>query len=241
MTTPIPHDFAFPTHMALFLDFDGTLAGFKDNPDEVHLSVAQENLLIALRDRLDGALAVISGRDLRDLSKRVPQSLWRIGNHGLFKAATNEPAPDKFAEFPADLLKRIDTSLSEIAGTRIERKGPVIAIHHRSNPSAGLQITEAILAHLPNDGEHIVQSGHSVVEVKPCAANKGTALIAHMQDASFQGRTPVMIGDDTTDEDGFIACAKLGGFGIKMGDGPTEAAYRIGDIPTLYNYLERLV
>jgi len=241
MTTPIPHDFAFPTHMALFLDFDGTLAGFKDDPDLVHLSLVQKKLLIALRDKLDGALTLISGRDLRDLSKRVPQSLWRLGNHGLFKAAPNEPAPDKVDEFPAELLNRIEASLSKIVGTRIERKGPVIAIHHRSNPSAGTQIIEAISVQLSHGGGHLVQSGHCVVEVKPRGANKGKALVAQMQHASFQGRTPVMIGDDTTDEDGFIACRKLGGFGIKIGDGLTEAAYRIGDIPTLYTYLERLI
>jgi len=241
MTLPIPQNIAFPAHMALFLDFDGTLASFKDDPDAVYLSLAQKQLLIALRERLDGALALISGRDLRDLSKRVPQELWRLGNHGLFKAAPNAPAPESLAEFPADLLSSIEASLSEISGTRIERKGPVIAIHHRSNPSAGTQIANAISVHLPNSGEYCVQSGHCVVEVKPRGANKGKALIAQMQHAPFQGRTPIMIGDDTTDEDGFIACTKLGGFGIKIGDGPTEASYRIGDIPTLYTYLEKLL
>jgi trehalose 6-phosphate phosphatase len=241
MTLPIPQDFTYPVHMALFLDFDGTLAGFKDDPDAVHLSLDQKTLLMALSDKLDGALALISGRDLRDLSKRVPQTLWRLGNHGLFKAGPNEPAPETFAEFPTDLLSLIDASLSEITGTRIERKGPVIAIHHRANPAAGKLIFEAISAHLPHSGKYLVQTGHCVVELKPRGANKGKALTAQMQHAAFQGRTPVMIGDDTTDEDGFIACTKLGGFGIKMGDGPTEAAYRIGDIPTLYTYLERLL
>ena len=55
--------------------------------------------------------------------------------------------------------------------------------------------------------------------------------------APFAGRTPVFVGDDTTDEDGFRAAAKAGGFGIKVGPGVTEAAYRLPDVTAVHRWL----
>ena len=43
--------------IALFLDFDGTLAPIQDDPESVHISQAQHDLLIDLSQALDGALA----------------------------------------------------------------------------------------------------------------------------------------------------------------------------------------
>ncbi|MGB2178897.1 MAG: trehalose-phosphatase, partial [Hyphomonas sp.] len=72
---------------ALFLDFDGTLAGLQDNPDTVFLAPGMDAVLEAIGGRLEGALAILSGRDAGDLARRVPGGLWRIGNHGLIPLA----------------------------------------------------------------------------------------------------------------------------------------------------------
>lgn len=238
MTQPLTSDFSFPEPLALFLDFDGTLAGFKDDPDKVHLSPGQKQLLQNLSQTLDGALALISGRDLRDLSKRVPREIWRLGNHGLFKAAPHEEPPARLEPFPQALHDSIWKNMALISGTRLELKGPVIAIHHRANPKARQTILDAVTPLLADYPDHCLQAGHFVVEVKPRQANKGAALKAQMQIEPFTGRIPVMIGDDTTDEDGFIACQALGGLGIKIGDGDTAADYRLPSISDLYSYLK---
>lgn len=79
---------------ALFLDFDGTLAELGPDPDAIRLPDATLADLERLADRLGGALAVISGRDLRDLAARTPAGLWRAGGHGLEIAAPlAEPPP----------------------------------------------------------------------------------------------------------------------------------------------------
>ena len=57
---------------ALFLDFDGTLAELGPDPDAIHLPEATHRHLDALAARLQGALAILSGRDLRDLAARTP-------------------------------------------------------------------------------------------------------------------------------------------------------------------------
>ena len=61
--------------VALFLDFDGTLSPLQDDPDAVFLAPGMDDVLIQLSEKLNGALAILSGRDLTDLSKRVPNAL----------------------------------------------------------------------------------------------------------------------------------------------------------------------
>ena len=79
---------------ALFLDFDGTLAPIQDDADTVRLPDGLADSLARLQDYLGGAIIIISGRDIRDLSSRVPGSLWRAGGHGLEICAPGEaPAP----------------------------------------------------------------------------------------------------------------------------------------------------
>ncbi len=47
--------------------------------------------------------------------------------------------------------------------------------------------------------------------------NKSTAVEAFMREAPFAGRTPIYIGDDTTDCDGFAAVGRHEGMAIAVG------------------------
>src|SRR5690606_21243258 len=67
----------------LLLDFDGTLAEIAPRPDAVRVDPALPGLLDALRRRLDGAVAVVSGRRLVDLDRWLdPLRLDGAGLHG---------------------------------------------------------------------------------------------------------------------------------------------------------------
>jgi hypothetical protein len=85
----------------------------------------------------------------------------------------------------------------------------------------------------------VLQLGDMVVELRTPGADKGAAVIAFLREAPFLGATPVFIGDDLTDEDGFAAANRLGGFGILVGNRrPTEARYSLPDTNAVFKWLE---
>ena len=59
--------------------------------------------------------------------------------------------------------------------------------------------------------------GKAVIEIKPRAFTKGTAVRELMRIPPFAGRTPMFVGDDVTDESVFAMLPELGGFGYSVG------------------------
>lgn len=225
---------------ALFLDFDGTLAPLQDDPDTVALPSGGEDILLRLHTLFGGALVLISGRDIRDLSSRTPQALWRAGGHGLEICAPGEaPKPDREAIAPSHRAA-VDGIVQAFDGVRVEDKGPVLAIHFRQNPSAETPLVAALSDLAEQIDGYKAQHGKMVIELKPERANKGHALAALMKKPPFAGRIPVMVGDDTTDEDAMAVATSLGGYGIKVGDGATLARYRFVDTRAVWDWLRSI-
>lgn len=237
MAVTTDREFALASDDALFLDFDGTLAGLQDNADTVSLVAGMDAVLVACAERVGGALAVLSGRDLSDLSKRVPSELWRFGNHGLRRAAPNETPAGTIADAPAGLVAALQVIATRHPGVQLEPKGPVLAVHYRATPSIADELGAALNLVITPFTDYSVQHGKMVYEAKPSAANKGACLIEAMLSAPFKGRRPVMIGDDTTDEDAFSAAQSLGGFAVKVGEGSTVAQHRLASVADVHALL----
>ncbi|MEO0786260.1 MAG: trehalose-phosphatase [Pseudomonadota bacterium] len=223
---------------ALFLDFDGTLAPIQDDPETVALPRGGDDLLLRLAEWLDGALTVISGRDVRDLSARVPLGLLRAGGHGLEICAPGEapaPAPPPAPEGLADELAK---AVGAHPGARLEDKGSVFAVHYRAAPHHGPSLHGALAEVAQTIPDYSLQSGKMVFELKPSGANKGKALERIMGLDPFAGRVPVMVGDDTTDEDAMGVAMTLGGFAIKVGAGESLARHRLAEPSAVFAWLE---
>ena len=226
---------------ALFLDFDGTLAPLQDDPDTVALPNGGADVLGALNAGLSGALVLISGRDIRDLSARTPVAIHRAGGHGLEVCLPGDKPLARKEAFDPVLRTKVETVIAPLAGVRIEDKGPVLAVHFRQNPDAEADLLTALQALAEGLPKYKAQHGKMVIELKPIRANKGMALASLMQSPPFSGRTPIMVGDDTTDEDAMRTATELGGFGIKVGDGETCAKFRLRDPDAVWDWLRRLV
>ncbi len=223
---------------ALFLDFDGTLAGLRDDPDAVFLPDGGAAVLSRLSEKLGGALAVISGRGVVDLAKRAPETLWRIGAHGLDVCPPGADPAGAAHQAPPELVETLKQLALAVPGARLEEKGGVLALHYRAAPQAGEALAGAMAEILRDVDGYRLQSGKMVLEAKPFGAHKGRALAAMMEKPPFAGRTPLMIGDDATDEDAIAFAIEAGGDGVKVGPGESRARFRFAGPEDVWRWLE---
>jgi trehalose 6-phosphate phosphatase len=214
--------FDFDPHQnALFLDLDGTVIDIAETPQGVRVSPDLPGVLAAVAARLDGALAVISGRPIADIDRLLdPCRFAAAGVHGAeLRFAPCADVQRVVATFPKELAARI-ARLAEIPGVIVENKAAAVAVHYRNAPDGSGAAIEVALAELMRepDGEGLtLLSGKCVHEVKPARLGKDTALAALMAVAPFAGRRPVVVGDDVTDEAAFRVAPDYGGFGVAVG------------------------
>jgi trehalose 6-phosphate phosphatase len=122
----------------------------------------------------------------------------------------------------------------------LEDKGFTLALHYRQAPTLAAYAHRLMHAARERAGnDFAVQRGKCVVELKPVATDKGVAVRQLMAWPAFARRTPVFVGDDITDEDGFAAVNELGGHSIKIGGGHTVARWRLRSVSQLMAWLAR--
>lgn len=234
---PAPHRF-----QALFLDVDGTLCPIASRPAEVAIDAGLRALLARLLDRLDGAVALVSGRPLHWLlTETAGLPLTLVGTHGLeLRDSTGRvtTAPPRPGLAPAIAAARHFAAVH--LGVLVETKPLGVAIHYRLAAESGAAVA-AFAEALARRHDLPIQYGNMVVELKGGAADKGEALGALLATPPFAGRVPVYVGDDLTDEVAFAAARAGGGFGILVGAPRDSAAlYGLADTGAVHDWLETL-
>ena len=217
---------------ALFTDLDGTLAPLEEKPGLVRPDAARRRLLARLQNALSGRLAVVSGRGLDDLDRILEHDVIALSAaHGLVRRSADGAVHG--AARPAALDDARDALQAFVRADRgllLEDKGPALALHYRRSPGAA-EACEELVRRLALANGLTVQQGDMVIELRAPGPDKGDALAAFMAEPPFAGFTPVFIGDDLTDEHGFEAAARLGGFGVVVGNRrPTGALYALADV-----------
>ncbi len=217
-TSPQP---APTPRFCLFLDVDGTLLDIAPTPDSVHVDPALVGLLRELDRVFDGAMALISGRPIVEIDDLFePLFLCVAGVHGCerrdasghwyrpaFTGTDLEPLRAELREF-----------LRPFHGTLLEDKGCALAIHFRQAPHLQEKLRLRVSACLSRIRDYELLEGDHVIEIKPVTHSKATAIEAFMQEAPFAGRSPVFIGDDITDLDGFAAVRRFNGQALSVGN-----------------------
>jgi trehalose 6-phosphate phosphatase len=126
-------------------------------------------------------------------------------------------------------------------GLLLEDKGSGLALHYRHAPhleAALRQLMDELLISLAPQFE--LKPGKYVLELTPAGYSKRTAIEAFMKEAPFAGRTPVFVGDDITDEDGFSAVNALSGYSVRVGSEPkahTAARFQFGSVSAVVAWL----
>ena len=226
--------------IALFLDIDGTIAEIMPRPDDVVPSRRRTQLMQEVCAATSGRLAILSGRTLEDVDRILEGIVPAVAAvHGLIQRmpdgtiVTTERSP---------LLSRVHDSIAEFIaahdGVTVERKGFSYAMHYRAAPHQE-QAVRDFNAGIAAEMGLSVQNGSMVSEVRTPGPNKGSALKVFLTQPPFKGFTPVMVGDDLTDEDAFEAAAEMGGYGILVGsERPSRAWFHIPSVPDVMSWLE---
>jgi trehalose 6-phosphate phosphatase len=228
----IPQPFTDAHGLAMFLDFDGTLVDIAERPDAVHLAAATRETLMRLQVLLDGALAIVSGRDIHVLDAMLsPFRCPVAGVHGLTRRDAEGRMHGQMAA--PEIFDLAERRLCDLAlrypALLVERKSYAIAIHYRGDPARENACLAAMEALATLDDRVKLVRGKMVVEMRLTGGNKGTAIAAFMMETPFAGRQPFFAGDDVTDEDAFRLINARGGATLKIGSGATEARYRLDD------------
>jgi trehalose 6-phosphate phosphatase len=231
----LPPPPAYPaSRTALFLDLDGTIAEIVARPSDVAPVESRTALLSRLGDRLDGRLAILTGRD-------IEQSVTCIAAvHGLVRRS----ADGEVARYPAAEMGAARETLQALVKARkgllLEDKGSSLALHYSQAPEAGEAVREVVQRIAASNGLRMLE-GRMVAELRTPGPDKGDCLRAFMREEEFSGAVPVMLGDDVTDEDAFQAAAELGGYGILVGaPRATHAQYALADVSAVLQWLEEV-
>lgn len=215
---------------ALFLDLDGTLIDLAPTPDSVVVPPGLTVALAVLARRLDGALAIVTGRARTTVDALLAPLVLPGGfGHGAeLRDATGHCRSDSaIMPLPPSWVDDLSDSIRAWPGVLLERKPHGLALHFRTAPEYGEAAHAALTALLRGHEAHFaLLPAHMAYEIRPRLATKGRAVDALMAGAPFRGRRPVFVGDDVTDEDGMQAARRHGGFGLHVGQdfryGPAE-------------------
>ncbi len=196
-------------------------------------------LLGRLQRALGGALAIVTGRLMEDIDRRLaPVRLPVAGLHGL---ELRRPDGSWMVTDASDELDAARADLAGFAnrcsGVMLEDKGRAVALHFRTAPERAAACRAAAESAVRDRPDLHLVAGKMIFEIKPRAADKGTAVDTLMTLPPFAGRVPVFAGDDVTDEDAFKVVKRLQGKTIKVGDGETVARYRVRDVRTFLDWL----
>jgi trehalose-phosphatase len=194
----------------------------------------------------------LSGRSLNDLKckVRLPGIIY-IGNHGLdfspSRIGWGKKALMEWTHLSRSAYIRLRPLLKHWRGALLESKGPDFSLHYRlANPEQTRRLIPQALR-LVRGLPLKARFGKCVLEFRPEGApGKGEAL-ERLRSLFFRNTKSrcvfIHIGDDETDED---ACRVLRGFGrkalgLKVGNGPTLAHYRLRGVGEVLRFLNLLL
>jgi trehalose-phosphatase len=235
--------------VAIFCDYDGTLAPIVGSPELARLDPATRAVLEGLADQC--VVAIISGRDLTDVMTMVAtDKLWYAGSHGFDLSGPGGMRDERdegllSLDALAGAADELEQSVVDISGAWVERKRFAVAIHFRQVEDDRLRDVEAAVDYVGAAHPGLRKSGGKrIFELRPDVEwDKGRALWWVFERAGLRAdRTvPIYLGDDVTDEDAFAALGNQGiGIVVDDGDRPTHADYRLENPGEVREFLVEL-
>ncbi|RTL61785.1 MAG: trehalose-phosphatase [Pseudonocardiaceae bacterium] len=212
------------------LDFDGVLAPIVPVPSDARPLPASARAIEGLAGLRETTVALVSGRgldDLRAVSGFGPPAVL-VGSHGgQFSDAEDGFLDDAQQARRADLVTELERLIDGEPGVALELKPAGAAVHVRNAaPDVGERVLAAVRSGPAAAPGIDAIEGKAVIDLAVVEVSKGGAI--DVLRARTGADAVLFAGDDVTDETGFARLGD-GDVGIKVGEGPTAAAFRVAD------------
>jgi trehalose 6-phosphate synthase/phosphatase len=208
------------------LDYDGTLAAFRKKPEDAYPDEEILDVLKRMSDDPINHVVVSSGRDMATLDKwlgHLPISM--AAEHGAFYKENGVwHQKQRTTTWNDEILRIFYEFVDKTPQSRLEIKDTALVWHYRKVDAwlASLreqQLIQALV--LPCSRMKLqIMRGNKIVEVKSPEFTKGAETKRLLKNQKYD--FILAIGDDTTDEDTFLALPKSA-YSVKVG-GPNSAA-----------------
>ena len=228
----------------LLLDYDGTLVGFKNDPNDAYPDEQLMGILDQLFSRKENTVVIISGRDRYTLGEWLGQTgIELISEHGVWIWDHKEWQLNAGVEagWKSDVKPILENLVERTPGSFIEEKDYTLAWHYRriDNELGANRVREIReqLVYLTANHNLQVLEGNKVVEIRNAGVNKGKAAASWLNRKEWD--FILAIGDDHTDEDTFRSMPPEA-YTIKVGLNTTEAKYKLNSVEDARSFLSSL-
>ena len=233
LSEEIKHAYKQSEERLIFLDYDGTLVGFNENPDDSKPDQELIEILDYLTKDKNNHIVIISGRGRQSLEEWMkPYSLDIVAEHGVWIKRMGKPFKTFIkinASWKKETLSLLERYVNRTPGSFVEEKDYSLVWHYRKvETGLGEVRTRELTSHLKymtaNENLDVLE-GDMIVEIKNSEINKGKAAQKLMEiypEADFL----LALGDDFTDEDTFKAMPEEA-YTIKVGTSASEAKFSV--------------
>lgn len=232
-----------PIDYCIFLDIDGTLSEFCTAPEKSYISAEALNIIQQIL-ALKVHVFAITGRSANIAYQLFhPIELPIAGTHGLEMYENtklkiqNYSSPAEFSQLKQDL----QASCLHVPELLVEYKTHSVAVHYRNKPELALVAKNIMLQLQERYTSFKLSEGKFVWELLPIQADKGSAIQGFIQHYKLEKLCPIFIGDDITDESGFMLVNQRHGISIKVADGLTQAKFRLDSVTSVIRFLRLLL
>lgn len=227
----------------ILLDYDGTLVAFHNNPMQALPSDKLREILRQLAKDPKNDIVISSGRERSILEKWLGDlPIGLAAEHGSFykeDGVWHENIPE--IEWDKEMLNIMEYTVRRTPRSKLEIKKTALVFHYRDVDVwlADLRVTQLLnaLINLASRNNMQIMKGNKILELKSKDFNKGTEAQRLLNKDNYD--FIMAIGDDTTDEEMFMALPPEA-ITIKVGKNSKVAGFNLPTQPQTLQFLAQL-